>query len=57
MLRALRRISDKDLFVVGRGVPEDFRDVPRAIAIVDDQTVSLSLEFAMSAKQSFRRWR
>src|SRR5580658_1886823 len=55
MLRALRRISDKNLFVVGSGVPKDFRDVPRPIAIVDEQTVSLSLEFAMSAKQGFRR--
>src|ERR1035437_2919731 len=37
-------------------IPKDFRDVPRPIAIVDDQTVSLSLESAMSAKQGFRRW-
>jgi hypothetical protein len=29
--------------------------VPRAVAIVDEQTVSLSLEFAMGAKQGFRR--
>jgi hypothetical protein len=56
MLGALCRISDKTFFVVGRGVSEDFRDVPRAIAIVDEQTVSLSLEFAMSAKQRFRCW-
>ena len=56
MLGARCRISDKNLFVVGRGVPEDFRDVPRAIAVVDDQTVSLSLEFAMGAKQCLLRW-
>src|ERR1700722_20132330 len=55
MLRARRWISDKDLFVVGSGIPKDFRDVPRPIAIVDDQTVSLSLEFAMGAKQGVRR--
>ena len=56
MSGALCRISHKNLFVVRRGIPKDFRDVPRAVAIVDDQTVSLRLEFAMDAKQCFRRW-
>jgi hypothetical protein len=56
MLGTLRRIGHKHLFVVGRGIPKDSRDVPRAIAIVNNQTVTLSLEFAMSAKQGFRRW-
>ena len=32
MLGARCRISDKNLFVVGSGVPKDFRDVPRPIA-------------------------
>ena len=40
MLRAHCRISDKDLFVFGGGVPKDSRDVPRPIAVVDEQTVS-----------------
>ncbi len=56
MIGACCRISDENLFVVRRGIPEDFRDVPRPVAIVDKQTVSLSLEFAMGAKQCFRRW-
>src|SRR5579859_928525 len=50
------RISDKNPLVLGRGFPEDFRHVPGAVAIVDDQTVSLGLEIAMGAKQGFGRW-
>jgi len=55
MFGSLCRIRDKNLLIIRHRLPEDFRDVPRAVTIMDDQTVSLSLECTMSAKQCFRR--
>jgi hypothetical protein len=55
MLGACCRISNKNPFILGHGLPEDFRDVPRAVAIMNHQSVSLSFKFTLSAKQCFRR--
>src|SRR5713226_9441452 len=55
VLGALGGIGDEYLFVVGGCFPENFRDIPRTVAVVDDQAVSVGLEGAMGAKQRLRR--
>src|SRR5580658_1340837 len=55
MLGSRRRIGDKNLLILRYRIPENLGDIPRPVAIMDDQPVSLSLEFAMGAKQGFRR--
>src|SRR5580658_6874154 len=47
-------VGDKNLFVVWRGFPEYFGHVPGAVAVVDDQAVSLGLELMMGAEERFR---
>src|SRR5580704_6676302 len=56
MLGALRRVGDKFLLIVRSRIPENFRDIPRTITIVDDQAISVSCEFAVGPQQCFRRW-
>src|SRR6267142_2016400 len=43
--RTLRGIGDEDFAFGGSSLPEDFRDVPGTIGVVDKQTVAERLEF------------
>src|ERR1700677_2192477 len=47
-------VGDKNLLIIWRGFPEYFGHVPGAVAVVDDQAVSLSLELMMGAEERFR---
>src|SRR6266404_2866025 len=49
--RALRGIRNKDFAFRRSGVPENFRDVPRAIGVVDQQAVAEGLEFLLDAEE------
>src|SRR5262249_15573508 len=37
-----------------RGIPKDFRDIPRTVAVVNEEAVAERLEFAESAQERFR---
>ena len=53
--RTLRRIGDEDFAFLWSGIPENFGDVPGAIAIVYQQAVTEMLEGGMSANDRHRR--
>ena len=44
------------ILLIRRRFPENLCHIPRAIPVVDDQSVPVSLQLAMRAQQSCRRW-
>src|SRR3989442_13066983 len=53
--RTLSGISDENPSFGRGGIPEDFRDVPGAVGIVDQQAVAEWSEVPLDAQQSFGR--
>ena len=53
MARAGFGVRDELLLGIRRRVPKDLRDVPGAVAVVDDEAVAQSVEFAVGAEQGF----
>jgi hypothetical protein len=47
--RTLRGIGDENLAFGRGGIPEDFRDVPGTVGVVDQQAVAECSEFPLNA--------
>src|SRR5579863_1577566 len=54
MFRSLCRVGDKLLLVVRRRIPKDFGHIPGTISVVNDQAVSLLLEFVIGEHERLR---